>query len=409
MSKIHNCRSCGSNQLSLFLSLGNHPLANALLTADKLGQPEQTYPLDVVLCTSCSLVQITETVPPEVLFRDYIYFSSFSDTTVKNAEILATRLLATRKLDKSSLVVELASNDGYLLRHFVQAGVPVLGVEPARNIAKVAEERGIRTMADFFGLRLAQNLAAEGQRADVILANNVMAHVPDLNGVVAGVKVLLKPDGVFVMETPYVKDMIDKLEFDTMYHEHLYCHSLTGLEHLFQRHGLVASNVEWLPVHGGTLRVTAVHVGQQGERTAVRKLLTEEAIWGVASEGFYKGFGDRVQVLGQTLRETLGGLKRDGRRIAAYGAAAKGTTLLNSFAIGRDVIDYVVDRSTYKQGKYMPGSHIPICAPERLLEDRPDYVLLLAWNLADEIMEQQMPYRQAGGRFIVPVPQVRIV
>ena len=408
MSPIKSCRSCGGTSLFTFLRLGDQPLANGLLTEPELAKPEPRYRLDVVLCTTCTLVQITETVPPEILFREYLYFSSFSETMLKHAAEEAEQLRKVRKLGPSSLVVEIASNDGYLLKNFVAAGVPVLGVEPARNIAKTAIERGIPTASEFFGEAVAKDLAAKGKTADVMIANNVMAHVPDINDVVAGIKRLLKPDGVFVMETPYIKDMVDKLEFDTMYHEHVFCHSLTALEHLYRRHGLAAHDVVYVPIHGGTIQVWVTHAGREGDRPRVRAMLDEETRWGVGRTEYYADFGNKIDSLKDELLRTLRKLKADGKRIAAYGAAAKGSTLLNYMGIGKDLLDYVVDISTYKQGKFMPGNHLPILPPSRLAEDRPDYVLLLAWNLADEIMRQQSAYRAAGGRFIVPLPTVRI-
>lgn len=403
------CRSCGASSLPLILDLGETPLANSLLTPEQLNIPEDRFPLAVVFCPECTLVQITETVPPEALFRDYVYFSSFSDTVLENARESVEKILATRALGPESLVVEIASNDGYLLKNFVAAGIPVLGVEPARNIAKVAEENGIPTVCEFFGDDLAEKLAAEGKQADVILANNVIAHIPVINGVMSGVKKLLKPGGAFIMETPYLRDLIDKLEFDTIYHEHLFYYSLTALEALYQRHGLAAADVEHLPIHGGTIRVTVVHQGEEGDRPAVTAMLAEEASWGVGSLDYYARFGRDVADLGEKLTGLLKELRSQGKTIAAYGAAAKGSTLVNAFGIGRDLIDFVVDRSTVKQGKLMPGVHFPILPPEALVERKPDYVLMLAWNFADEIIRQQTEYLATGGRFIVPVPTPRIV
>ena len=408
MTQITACRSCGSPELFPFLDLREQPLANALLTDETLNQPEKLYPLKVVLCTKCTLIQITEDVDPEIMFGNYLYFSSFSDTMLQHAKEIADRLRVERKLGPQSLVVELASNDGYLLKNFVAAGVPVLGIEPARNIAKYAIEHGIPTVPEFFGVKVASRLAAEGKRGDVMLANNVMAHVPDINDVVGGVKVLLKPDGVFVMETPYARDMIDSLEFDTMYHEHYYCHSLTALEHLYRRRGLAASDVTWIPIHGGTIQVSVTHAGKEGDRPRVRKMLEDERAW-VADTGYYADFGRRVDALRDELVPLLVRLRAEGKRVVGYGAAAKGATLMNYMGIDGRHLEYVVDRSTYKQNKYIPGNHLKILPPERIAADRPDYLLLLAWNLADEIMAQQSAFRAAGGKFIVPVPAVRVV
>ena len=392
------------------LTLGETPLANSLLTREQLDDPEPRFPLDLVFCPSCSLVQITESVPPQDLFGDYLYFSSFSDTMLKSASAIAERLVRDRGLGSESLVVEVASNDGYLLQYYAQAGVPVLGIEPAANIAAVAQaEKGIPTLVEFFGEDLARGLAEQGRRADVIHANNVLAHVPDLNGVVEGFAQLIKPDGVVVVEAPYLIEFIDKVEFDTIYHEHLCYFSLTALDKLFARHGLTIVDVEQLPIHGGSLRIfaspTTAAGGSPVERSAaVVDLLREEADRGVAEFPLYAGFADTVSTLRTDLRALLAELKAQGKSIAAYGASAKGSTLLNYCDIGGETLDFVVDRSTVKQGWFTPGTHLPILAPSHLLEAMPDHVLLLTWNFADEILAQQSEYLERGGRFIVPVP-----
>lgn len=401
------CRSCGHAELQTVLSLGRMPLANALLTEAQIDEPEETFPLELAFCSACTLVQLTESVSPEKLFRDYVYFTSFSDTMLQHAEALSSQLIGSKNLDATSLVIEIASNDGYLLQNYKRAGVPVLGIEPAANIAKVAEERSIPTVCDFFTDALASQLFEKGFKADVIHAHNVLAHVPDLNGFVRGLSRLLKEDGLIVVEVPYVTDMIDNCEFDTVYHEHLSYFSLTGLDALFSRNDLTVQKVERLPIHGGTLRIYAGHGGERDE--SVVQLLAHEKASGVSDIDFYKTFGARVEQLREDLLALLNELKSEGKRIAAYGASAKGSTLLNYCGVGRETLDYVVDRSTVKQGLYTPGTHLKIYAPEKLLADAPDHVLLLTWNFASEILEQQSEYRKQGGRFIVPVPFVKVV
>jgi hypothetical protein len=403
------CRLCGEPAPLPVLSLGTTPLANSLLTAAQLGGAEPFFPLDLALCRRCSLLQITETVPPEQLFSDYLYFSSFSETMLTHAAAIAERTIAERGLGPGSLVMEVASNDGYLLSAYARHGVPVLGIEPARNIAKVAVEKGIPTVCDFFGVEVATRLHQEGRLADVVHANNVLAHVPDLAGVATGFRLVLKPTGVGMIEVPYVKEMLDRVEFDTIYHEHLCYFSATAIAELMRRSGLELVHVEHLAIHGGSIRCHIAHAGARAVSAETQALLAEEAAWGVREPAAYLTFARRVEEVTAALVRTVRDLKAQGKRVAAYGAAAKGSTFLNYAGLGRDDIAFVVDRSPHKQGRFMPGVHIPIYAPERLLQERPDYVVLLTWNFADEILRQQAEFRAGGGRFIIPLPDVRIV
>ena len=406
---LKECRSCGAAELAPVLSLGDSPLANALLSYEQLTQPEPSYPLDLVFCMECTLVQITITIPPEALFRHYVYFSSYSDTVIENARMCVEDVVRARRLAHNHQVIEIASNDGYLLQFYQRRDIPVLGIEPAGNIAEVAIERGIPTISEFFSRQLAENLRRDGVLADVIHANNVLAHVADPNDFVTGLEAILKENGVCLIEVPYVKDLVDYVEFDTIYHEHLCYFSLTSLRNLFHRHNLEILNVERLTIHGGSLRVT---VGKRGSGAkpagVVDDLLENEKAWGVDTVEFYRQFGERIRALRREIIDCLQGLKSQGNRLAAYGASAKGTTLLSYFGIGKETLDFVVDRSSVKQGLFTPGSHLLISPPDRLLDDMPDYVLLLTWNFAEEIISQQKSYLQQGGHFIVPIPELRM-
>lgn len=411
MTTISACRGCGSTQLDQFLDLGQTPLADAIVTADVVDNPdlEDRYPLVVAFCSVCSLVQITEDVEPEKLFVDnYLYFSSFSDHLLRHSRDHALGLIASQGLGADSLVVELASNDGYLLKNFVDEGIPVVGFDPAPDQAQAARAIGVPTREEFFGLEAAERLRSEMKPADVIIANNVLAHIPDPNDFVAGMAHLLAEDGVITVENPSVWDLIDRCAFDTIYHEHFFYHSCLSIKALVERHGLHLNHVEYFPdLHGGTNRW---HIGHRDEPSphVIERLAAERAA-GLDTFDFYADFGQKVDALRSDLMEMLRALRSEGQTVAAYGAAAKGATMLNATGITTDLVSYVVDRNVHKHGRFMPGTHQPIVGPEILLDDPPDVLLLLAWNFAAEIMDQQSEYAANGGRFIVPVPSPELI
>jgi len=405
---ITNCRSCDGDDLRIVLDLGCQPIANALLSEGQLDQPEAKFPLAVAFCPVCGLLQVTQTVPPDVLYRrDFPYFSSSSPALLRHSAEHVEALVREYKLGPHSLVVEVGSNDGYLLRNLVERGIGCLGIDPADGPAARANAIGVPTIHDFFGSRSAEQLASEGKLADVVIANNVVAHVDDINDFVAGFARILEPTGSAIFEFAYALDMIERCEFDTIFHEHLFYHTLHGLTPLFSRHGLYLNKVERLPIHGGSLRLTVSRARWRSKE--LDTLFAHEAALGVARLSFYEDFADRVRRLRDSLATLLVAEKAKGKRIACYGAAAKGAMMVNQLNLGEGFFEFVADANVYKQGKYLPGQRIPIRHPDQLVARQPDYVLLLAWNFAGEVLRQQAGYRQRGGSFIIPVPEPCIV
>ena len=404
------CRFCGAPLSHTFVDLGMSPLCESYRSAAQLKEMEPFYPLHVYVCGNCFLVQLEEFVPPEEIFTEYAYFSSYSDSWLSHARSFVDMATTRFGLSAISFVVELASNDGYLLQYFVEKGIPVLGVEPAANVAAAAVAKGIPTLVKFFGEQTAKDLVANGQRADLIAANNVLAQVPDLNDFVKGMKILLKPGGVITVEFPHLLRLIEENQFDTIYHEHFSYFSFRTAEEVFAAHGLVLFDVEEIPTHGGSLRIFGCHVEDVSKpvSVAVTWLKEVEAAYGLDSLQRYASFGEKVKETKRKLLEFLIRAKREGKRVAGYGAPGKGNTLLNYCGIRTDFLDFTVDRNPYKQGKYLPGTHIPIYSPDRIAQEKPDYVLILPWNFRDEIMKQLNSIRSWGGKFVVPIPEVTV-
>ena len=403
------CRLCGSSVTRTFVDLGAMPLANAYLRPDELDGEEPRHPLHVLVCEACLLVQVEELVSPRVLFADYAYFSSYSDSWVEHSRRFAESAISELDLGPDSFVVEVASNDGYLLQHFISSGVPVLGIEPAENVAKVAVSRGVPTENAFFGRDAATRLVEGRRAADLVVANNVLAHVPDLNDFVAGLALAVAPDGVLSIEVPHLLRLMEETQFDTLYHEHFSYFSLLTAERALAGQGLAVFHVEQLQTHGGSLRIWAAPVGAERVPTpGLEEVRRAEERAGLDRIDTYTGFGTRVDRCRDQVLEFLSAAKAAGRTVVAYGAAAKGNTLLNYCGVSAADIRYVADRNPEKQGRLLPGSHLPVEPPERIFETRPDYVLVLPWNLRAEVAAQLAGIARWGGRLVTLVPEVRI-
>lgn len=405
------CRFCGTTLDDTVVDLGMSPLCESYIPADRINSMEPFYPLHVLVCRSCWLVQLEQYVSADEIFSEYAYFSSYSDSWVHHARRYSVEMTQRFGLGPNSSVVELASNDGYLLQWFVKAGIPALGVEPAANVAAAAEERGVPTLVRFFGIELATQLAAEGRHADLLIGNNVLAQVPDINDFVGGMAVILGPHGVITLEFPHVLRLIEDNQFDTIYHEHFSYFSLQTVATILARHGLEVFDVDELPTHGGSLRVYARHQDDLTHTVApsVKELLVREESFGLTDVGRYRQFASQVEETKRGILDLLIRLKRQGASIAGYGAPGKGNTLLNYCGIRSDFLDFTVDRNPYKQGKFLPGTHIPIYGPEEIEIRRPDYVFILPWNVKEEIITQLAHIRDWGGRFIVPIPSAEVL
>jgi 2-polyprenyl-3-methyl-5-hydroxy-6-metoxy-1,4-benzoquinol methylase len=411
MSGMNNyCRFCGAALKHTFVDLGRSPLANSFLSAQDIGRGEVSYPLHVFVCEHCLLVQLQEFERAENIFKDYLYFSSYSELWLRHCRDYAAAMVKRYSLDASSLVVEIASNDGYLLQYFKESGIPVLGVEPAANVAKVAQDKGITSEVAFFGVHTARRLAAAGKSADLIAANNVLAHVPNINDFVGGFKILLKPSGTATFEFPHLLNLIKERQFDTIYHEHFSYLSLLAAHKIFSRHDLRIYDVEQVSTHGGSLRLFVCHAQadhQQSDR--VDALLQVEADAGLDRLETYATFADSVINIKCDLLSFLIDARRKGKSVVGYGAPAKGNTLLNYCGIGLELLSYTVDISPHKQGRYLPGVQIPIHAPERIFKTKPDYVLILPWNIKDEITERMAGIQAWGGKFAIAIPRLAVL
>ena len=404
------CRLCAAPLRQVVVDLGTSPLCESYVSADRYLDPEPFYALRPYICEGCTLVQLEALVAPQAVFSDYAYSSSYSTSWVRHAEHYARAIIARYGLDRGSLVIELGSNDGYLLQHFAASRIPVLGIDPAANLAGAAAARGVPTLVRFFGDSVARELRGEGRRADLLVANNVLAQVPDLHDFIAGMDRLLAPDGIATVEFPHLRRLLESTEFDTIYHEHYTYFSFLTAEHAFAAHALRCFDVEELPTHGGSLRLHLCHA-EAGHQTtaAVSALAARDREAGLDRLETYAAFAERVRECKRALLSFLIDAKRRGRTVVGYGAPGKGNTLLNYCGIGTDLLDYTVDRNPGKQGKFLPGSRIPIHAPERIAETRPDYVLILPWNLQNEIIEQMAGIRAWGGRFVIPIPTVQVL
>jgi SAM-dependent methyltransferase len=404
------CRFCGKTLQTTFVDLGMQPLCESYIKLEQLNKKESFYPLHAYVCDKCFLVQLEEYVSPKEIFNEYAYFSSYSDAWLRHAKNYVELIIDKLKLDEKSQVIEIGSNDGYLLQYFVEKRIPVLGVEPAANVAEVAIERGIPTVVEFFGFKTARELAAKGMHADLLIGNNVLAQVPALNEFVESMKILLKPSGVITLEFPHLKKLMDENQFDTIYHEHFSYFSFITIEKVIAAHGLSIFDVEELPTHGGSLRIYACHTEDTSKAVTlqVNELRSEEEAEGLTKLEKYFSFAEKVKETKRDLLCFLINLKRRGKSIIGYGAPGKSSTLLNYCGIRSDFIDYVVDRNPYKQGKFLPGTHIPIFHPDKIAETKPEYVLILPWNVKDEVMNQLSYIGNWGGKFITPIPKVSV-